>query len=98
MGPGAMLPSDLHIAEWDGAAEMTFEREPDFKSTAKSDDYYQKVILPDERAFLISEALQNLRWVDPETMVGDKVVIIQDGRAMIDCEEDMKVWNDWPAK
>ncbi len=98
MGPGAMLPSDLHIAEWDGAAEMTFERGPDFKSTAKSDDYYQKVILPDERAFLISEALQNLRWVDPETMVGDKVVIIQGGRAMIDCEEDMKIWNDWPAK
>ena len=93
-----MVPSDLNIFEWDGAAEMIFERGPDFKSTTKSDDYYQKVILPDERAFLISEALQHLRWMEPRTMVGDKVVIIQDGKAMVDCEEAMKIWNDWPAK
>jgi hypothetical protein len=93
-----MVPSDLNVSEWDGAAEMIFERGPDFKSTAKSDDYYQKVILPDERAFLTSEALQHLRWMDPETMAGDKVVIIEDGKAMIDCEETMGIWKDWTAK
>lgn len=90
------MPSDLDISEWDGAAEMIFERGPDFKSTAKSDDYYQKVILQDERAFLRSEALQHLQWADCGTVVGDKVVIIQDGEAMIDCEEDKKSWNNWP--
>jgi len=92
------VPSDLDISEWDGAAEMTFERGPDFKSTTKSDDYYQKVILPDERAFLLSEALQHLRWMEPGAVVGEKVIIIQDGKAMIECEEDMKIWGDWSAK
>jgi hypothetical protein len=93
-----MVPSALNVSDWDGAAEMIFERGPDFKSTAKSDDYYQKVILPDERAFLMSEALQHLRWMDPGTVVGDKVVIIEDGKAMIDCEETMGVWKGWTAK
>ncbi|KAK5196697.1 hypothetical protein LTR99_005489 [Exophiala xenobiotica] len=98
LAPGVMVPSALNVSGWDGAAEMIFERGPDFKSTAKSDDYYQKVILPDERAFLMSEALQHLRWMDPGTVVGDKVVIIEDGKAMIDCEETMGIWKDWTAK
>jgi hypothetical protein len=89
------VPADLDISEWDGAAEMLIERPADFKSTIKSNDYYQKVILPDERAFLLSEALDHLRRVDGGTIVGDKVVIIQDGKAMIDFEEDMKTWKEW---
>lgn len=92
------VPSDFHVSEWDGAAEMVFERGPDFQSTAKSDDYYQKVILPDERSFLISEALQHLRWMEPGAVEGDKVVIIRDGKALIDCEEDTKIWKEWPSK
>ena len=77
---------------------MLFERAPDFKSTVKSNDYYQKVILQDERAFLLSEALQHIRRVDSGTVVGNKVVIIQDGKAMINCEEDMKIWREWPSQ
>ncbi|KAI1611239.1 hypothetical protein EDD37DRAFT_443605 [Exophiala viscosa] len=98
IAPGVTVPSTVNILEWDGAAEMVFGRGPDLKSTSKSDYYHQKVILPDERAFLTSEALQHLQWMDPGAIVGDKVIIIQDGKALIDCEEDMKIWNEWPAK
>jgi hypothetical protein len=77
---------------------MIFERAPDFRSTVKSNDYYQKVILPDERAFLLSEALQHIRRVDSGTVVGDNLVIIQDGKAMINCEEDMRIWREWPSQ
>jgi hypothetical protein len=77
---------------------MIFERAPDFKSTAKSNDYYQKVILQDEETFLLSKALQHIRRVDSGTVVGNKVVIIQDGKVMIDCEEDMKIWREWPSQ
>lgn len=95
---GVTVPSNFNISGWDGAAEMAFERGPDFKSTAKSDDYYQNVILPDERTFLVCEALQHLQWMDPGAIVGDKIVFLQGGKALIDCEEDMKIWNNWLVK
>ncbi|KAK4942803.1 hypothetical protein LTR10_017563 [Elasticomyces elasticus] len=98
VAPGVQAPSDLNISESDGAAEMCFERGLDFKSTAKCDDYYQNVILPDERAFLVRDALQHLRWLEPGAMVGDRVVLIQDGKALIDCEKDLKIWNEWPVE
>jgi hypothetical protein len=76
---------------------MVSECPKDHNPSAKASYYYQKVILPDERAFLLSEARQYLRRVESGTITGDKVVIIQYGKSMIDCGEYTKVWNEWPS-
>jgi beta-galactosidase beta subunit len=56
-------------------------------------DYYQEVVLVDERRFLISEALDHLHKLPPNTVVGEKKVVIQDGEVLIDVPE--RVWILW---
>jgi len=54
-------------------------------------DYYLEVILEDEKRFLVSEALNHLKFVDGVT--GTKRVIIQDGKAVVDIPESF--WETW---
>lgn len=95
LAPDVSPPDDLDISEWDGAAEMVIQLPADWKPTAKSEDYYLKVILPDERRFLLNEAKMQIRRVGGGTVVGDKVVIIDGGKPLINCGGDMKVWDEW---
>ncbi|KAH8803039.1 hypothetical protein F5884DRAFT_682304 [Xylogone sp. PMI_703] len=85
----------LDISEWDGVAAMpsqeVLENPPPIPKWKK--DYYQEVILPDERRFLVSEALQHIKRVPPQTVKGVLRVVIEDGKSLIDVPES--VWDVW---
>ena len=60
-------------------------------------DYYLEVILEDEKRFLVSEALDHLKFVDGVT--GTKRVIIQDGKAVVEIPESVwEVWRRYEAR
>lgn len=70
-----------------------------FPPVVTIDDYYRakvgksyhlEVILPDERRFLLDEALKILQGVEPGGVVGDRVELIVDGKATVDIRE----WQD----
>jgi hypothetical protein len=90
------LSNRLH--NWDGAAQSI----PGTANLSEGEKawrnaYYQEVILPDERRFLVSEALNHFKIV--EGVTGKKIAIIKDGKAMVDIPEDiMAVWRTYEAK
>lgn len=73
--------------------------EPEKKVAEKADAsnlYYLNVILPDERRFLVSEAKMHIKRVDFGTVTGDRKVIIENGKAMVDCNKEVvKLWNQY---
>lgn len=62
---------------------------------ARGQFYYDNVILPDERRFLLSEAKAHMLVVEPGTVIGDRTVFIQDGKPMIGYEQVMEQWTGW---
>ena len=46
--------------------------------------YYEEVILVDELRFLASSALSHYKMAAPGTALGEKKVVIQDGKAVIE--------------
>ena len=56
-------------------------------------DYYQQVILVDERRFLVSEAMEHIHRVPPMTVEGTRKVVIREGKCLIDVPE--LVWEVW---
>jgi len=88
------------LSTWDGAAESTPGTEtPMFtlEEEAWRTDYYLEVILEDEKRFLVSEALDHLKFVDGVT--GTKRVIIQDGKAVVEIPESVwEVWRRYEAR
>jgi hypothetical protein len=94
--PGASPAEDLDISDWDGAAELKFaEVTPEGPEGGKK--YFQEVILVDERRFLISEALDHVKRVDPGTVKGDRKVIIEGGNVVceLDYGSDAKIWTSY---
>jgi hypothetical protein len=81
--PGAPGQEGLDIGEWDGAAEMK-ALYPEKMAAAFKDPYYLNVILPDEQRFLISEAMEHMKIVPLGTISGDRKLIIDDRKAIID--------------
>jgi len=52
--------------------------------------------LTDERRFLASEAKLHLQTVDPGTVEGRRVVIIEDGKLQVDIpDEILEEWKKW---
>lgn len=49
--------------------------------------YHLDVILPDERRFLLDEALKILQGVEPGAVDGDRFELIVDGKAVVDVSE-----------
>lgn len=56
--------------------------------------YYESVILVDERRFLYSEAKKHMVVVDPGSVVGERVEFIVDGRPTVAFGEWIKVWEE----
>jgi len=90
------------LGGFDGAAESihssTSRTEPE---SAWKKAYYDEVIRPDERRFLVSEALHHFKVVPAGSVEGEKRVVIQDGKAVIDVPEDgevMRVWREYEAR
>jgi hypothetical protein len=96
-------PADLDIAEWDGAAELVFEPPPGFKESAKAKDFFRRVVVPDEKKFLIDEARKHAKFVDAGMVEGERIVLVEngkiavdkDGQLVVDITEAMKVWDEW---
>ncbi|KAJ5131092.1 uncharacterized protein N7515_007131 [Penicillium bovifimosum] len=91
----------LNLQEWDGASEMISTASEEDKAAWRANDpcylgYYQHVIVPDEERFLIDKAASHVKTIKPGTVTGRKVVIIEDGKALVDAgEEIMTLWNQW---
>jgi hypothetical protein len=71
--------------------------------SAMRDSYFLEVILADERRFLLSNALEHIHSLPSGTVVGDRKVIIEDGKATVGVnkealEKNMEVWREWEAK
>jgi hypothetical protein len=59
--------------------------------------YHLAVILPDERRFLLDEALKSLQGVEPGAVDGDRVELIVDGKAVVDVGEWQEVFDKFDA-
>jgi hypothetical protein len=77
-----------------------------FPPVVTIDDYYRAktgkayhlaVILPDERRFLLDEALKSLQGVEPGAVVGDRVKLIVDGRAAVNVGKWQGVFDKFHA-
>jgi len=63
------------------------------------EDYYKEVILPDERRFLVSEALEHIYRVGPGSVKGERKVVIGEGKCLIDVGEEVwKVWREYEER
>ena len=63
------------------------------------EDYYREVILPDEKRFLVSAALEHIFQVGPGTMRGDRRVVIQEGKAVVEVGEEVwRVWREYERR
>jgi len=78
-----------------------------FPPVATLDDYYRPktgkayhlaVILPDEKRFLLDEALKILQGVEPGAVTGDRVELILDGKPVADVSEWQKVFDEYDAQ
>ncbi len=61
--------------------------------------YYQEVILPDERRFLVSEALEHIRRFPPQTVKGERKVVIEGGKCLVEVSEAVwRVWREYEGR
>lgn len=94
---------DVNLDDWDAAAECAFApSRPPPRSGADGPAaklYDDTVILPDERRFLLNEALQHLRVVAKDSVVGERVEFVVGGEAVEGMGEGdegmMRVWEGW---
>lgn len=75
---------------------------PEKMAEAFTDPYYRNVILPDERRFLVSEAKQHMKVVPFGSITGDRKVIIDGGRSVVEDgeaedgqREALRVWREY---
>ncbi|RMY25217.1 hypothetical protein D0867_00863 [Hortaea werneckii] len=69
---------NINLEDWDAAAEMVLP--PDFQlKEMKEKEYYEKVILPDERKFLFDEARAHMVVLAAGSVEGERVEVIRDG-------------------
>ena len=87
--------SDVDISNFDAATETAFA---DPGGATVGSDFYNNVILPDERRFLFSEATKHMVVVEPGTVVGDRVEFIIDGNPVVEFGEWQTLWDELSEK
>ena len=55
--------------------------------------YHVEVIMPDEKRFLLDEALKHLQGIEPGAVDGDRVELIVDGKAVVGAVEWQEVFD-----
>jgi len=60
--------------------------------------YYQEVILPDERRFLLDEAFKHMKVVDADCVGGERIEFIVGGEAVVGYEEWRGVFEEYGGK
>ncbi|KAI7265047.1 hypothetical protein KC345_g8604 [Hortaea werneckii] len=68
----------INLADWDAAAEMVFLPGFEFEEMAER-EYYEEMILPDERKFLLDEARRHMVVLAAGSVEGSRVEVIKDG-------------------
>ena len=100
-GPLSTDDPTLDTTAWDGAAGMPPQKVLDAPSQLPKwkQDYYREVILPDERRFLVSEALDHIFRVAPGTVRGRRRVVIEEGKPLVEVGEEVwRVWREYEAR
>ncbi|KAK5135782.1 hypothetical protein LTR08_004608 [Meristemomyces frigidus] len=88
--------SDIEIGDWDAVAEMVF---PNGKIGGVGMAYYENIILLDERVFLLRNALDHMKVVEPRSVTGERVEFIIDSKAVVGgWEEWQSLWDEYLAK
>ncbi|KAI7484155.1 hypothetical protein D0860_07301 [Hortaea werneckii] len=72
----------INLADWDAAAEMVFPPGFQFEEMAER-EYYEEMILPDERRFLLDEARRHMVVVAAGSVQGSRVEVIKDGHVVL---------------
>ena len=90
------------MSGWDGAAGTVRPDAagvPTKETPAWVHAYHRDVVLEDERRFLVSEAQLHLKVVGPGSVKGERRVVIQDGKCVIEVGEDVwRVWREYEAR
>lgn len=91
----------IELEGWDAVAEMVFPPVvtlDDYYRAKIGKSYHLAVILPDEKRFLLDEALKILQGVEPNAVTGDRVELIVDGKAVVDVGEWQSVFDEYDAE
>lgn len=81
----------INLADYDAAAEMAFP--PSFGDRDEvGRKYHNQVIIPDEKRFLVSEALEHIKFVEAEAVDGERIDFIRDGKPLVGLEEWRAEW------
>jgi hypothetical protein len=100
-GPLTSSDPTLDMSSWDGAAgtvrpQVSVAPQPTPKWV---EDYYNEVVLQDERRFLVSEARLHIKLVEPGTVRGERRVVIQEGKCVIAIGDEVwKAWREYEAR
>ncbi|KFX88100.1 hypothetical protein O988_09154 [Pseudogymnoascus sp. VKM F-3808] len=92
---------NLDVSAWDGVAGLPPQEVLDAPSQMPKwkEDYYCDVILPDEKRFLVSAALEHIFRVGPGTVKGERKVVIKEGKAVIEVGEEVwRVWREYERR
>lgn len=88
----------MDLGEWDAVGEMVFPpivTLDDYYRAKTGKAYHLAVILPDEKRFLLDEALKILQGVEPGAVEGDRVELIVNGKAIVDIGEWQQVFHSY---
>lgn len=102
-GPLTSAEPTLVTTDWDGAAgtvrpPVTVNGAPAPPPQWKQ-DYYNEVVLADERRFLVSEARLHIQMVGPGTVRGARRVVIQEGKCVIEVSDAVwRIWRQYEAR
>ncbi|KAK3672209.1 hypothetical protein LTR78_007962 [Recurvomyces mirabilis] len=87
-----------NLTDWDAGVELKFLPGHSLETMTKGQSYYQEVIIPDERNLFLTVALENMESVDAETVKGERVEFIVDGKAVVDSSEWRSVWAKYEGR
>ncbi|KAK0874067.1 hypothetical protein LTS02_000449 [Friedmanniomyces endolithicus] len=88
--------STIHLDDWDAIGEVAFAE--GYGTFSNAPAYYQQVILPDERRFLLDEAFKHMKIVDADCVGGERIEFIVDGEAVVGYEEWRGVFGEYDGK
>jgi len=88
--------STIHLDDWDAIGEVAFAE--GYGTFSNAPAYYQEVILPDERRFLLDEAFKHMKVVDADCVVGERIEFIVGGKAVVEYEEWRGVFGGYDGK
>jgi hypothetical protein len=91
----------LTAGQWDAVAESLFPPGSDGLQARRSGagrKYSEEVIVPDEKRFLLSEAVEHMKVVGNGTIEGERIEFIVDGKATVEYGKWQAVWEEYESQ